>query len=110
MFLCSGVRTEFGIEPAERVLLVRSSSTFKDRCEAGESEKSVFARGLGCMSITTLSVLCRTEGRVKPFQIADTREEGGALSSKSESSKPLSGRAIGAVRASETRAVIRHNG
>lgn len=34
----------------------------------------------------------------------------GALSSKSESSRPLSGRAIGALRASEMRADIRHNG
>lgn len=61
------------------------------------------------MSTITLSVLCFTEGRVKTFQFADTREEG-ALSSRSESSKPLSGLAIGALRASATSAVICQSG
>lgn len=46
---------------------------------------------------------------MKPLQFAETREDG-ALSSKSESSNPLSGRAIGALHASEVRAVIRHKG
>lgn len=70
----------------------------------------MFERGHGCVSTMTSSVLCSNEGSVKSFQFAETRAEGAALSSKSESSKALSGRAIGALRASDTRAVTRHNG
>lgn len=69
----------------------------------------MFERGHGCVSTMTSSVLCLKEGSVKSFQFAETRAEG-APSSKSESSKALSGRAIGALRASDTRAVTRHNG